>query len=74
MQQEAVRPLLILGTALIAVFSDPMVGAVSAFGTATNIPAFYISFVVTPFASNASELVSSLIFASKKRMVNTRYN
>jgi len=33
--------------------------------------AFYISFVVTPLCSNASELVSSLIFASKKMKVNS---
>lgn len=33
--------------------------------------AFYLSFVITPFCSNASELVSSLIFASKKKKVNS---
>jgi len=33
--------------------------------------AFYVSFVVTPLCSNASELVSSLIFASKKMKVNS---
>lgn len=32
--------------------------------------AFYVSFVVTPLCSNASELVSSLIFASKKKKEN----
>ena len=32
---------------------------------------FYLSFVITPFCSNASELMSSLIFASKKKKVNT---
>ncbi|XP_003386706.1 PREDICTED: uncharacterized protein LOC100632705 [Amphimedon queenslandica] len=35
------------------------------------IPVFYLSFVITPLCSNASELVSSLIFASKKKKVNT---
>merc|ERR1712072_320568 len=39
-------------------------------GEEVNIPAFFISFVVTPLASNASELVSSLIFASKQRKKN----
>ena len=32
---------------------------------------FYISFVVTPFCSNASELVSSLMFAAKKTKTNS---
>ena len=32
--------------------------------------AFYVLFVVTPLCSNASELVSSLIFASKKKKEN----
>ena len=32
--------------------------------------AFYVSFVVTPLCSNASELVSSLVFASKKKKEN----
>ena len=31
---------------------------------------FFASFILTPFASNASELVSSLHFASKKRKKN----
>ena len=37
---------------------------------ASHIPAFYVAFVVTPYASNASELVSSLIFASRKHKKN----
>lgn len=37
----------------------------------TFAPAFYLSFVITPFCSNASELVSSLMFAAKKKKVNT---
>lgn len=32
---------------------------------------FYLSFVITPICSNASELVSSLIFASKKKKINS---
>ena len=32
--------------------------------------AFYVSFVVTPICSNASELVSSLLFAAKKKKEN----
>ena len=46
------------------------VDAVAAFSSASNIPAFFVSFVVTPFASNASELVSSLGFAKAKKIKN----
>ncbi|GAQ81729.1 Calcium-binding EF-hand family protein [Klebsormidium nitens] len=59
--------LLVLGTALIGVFSDPLVDSITIFSRESSIPPFFVSFVVTPFASNASELVSSLLIASKKQ-------
>ncbi len=37
---------------------------------ASHIPPFFVAFCVTPLASNASELVSSLYFASRKHMKN----
>jgi len=58
--------LLAAGTLLVTVFSDPMVEAISAFAGTTGIPAFYVSFVVTPLASNAAEVLASLRFATKK--------
>lgn len=58
--------LLVVGVGMVSFFSDPMVGVITEMGTILNIPAFYVSFVVTPVCSNASELISSLIFASKK--------
>jgi Ca2+/Na+ antiporter len=59
------------GMVLIALFADPMVGAVSSLSSALGLRSpFFASFVITPFASNASELVSSLYFASKKRKKN----
>eukprot|EP01120_Amphizonella_sp_Union-15-10_P006092 TRINITY_DN1903_c0_g1_i1.p1 TRINITY_DN1903_c0_g1~~TRINITY_DN1903_c0_g1_i1.p1 ORF type:complete len:556 (-),score=72.88 TRINITY_DN1903_c0_g1_i1:45-1712(-) len=63
--------LMVFGTLLVAFFSDPMVDVIDNFGTAINVPAFYVSFIITPYCSNASELVSSLIFASKKRKANS---
>jgi len=42
----------------------------SPFLQASKIPPFFVAFCVTPFASNASELVSSLKFASGKRRKN----
>jgi Ca2+/Na+ antiporter len=81
---------LIVGVALVTIFSDPMVDTLTRMvdprnynyyfynsdGTITrgqyiNIPVFYLSFVITPICSNASELVSSLIFASKKKKINS---
>eukprot|EP00897_Mesotaenium_endlicherianum_P006335 jgi/Mesen1/572/ME000107S10807 len=58
------------GAALVAVFADPMVDAIGGFSAATGIPPFFVAFVVTPLASNASELVSSILFARKKRKRN----
>lgn len=58
---------LLLGTVLVGVFADPMVDAISGFSKASGIPSFFVAFIVTPLASNASELVSSLIFAAKKK-------
>mmetsp|Transcript_25760 Transcript_25760/g.31236 ORF Transcript_25760/g.31236 Transcript_25760/m.31236 type:complete len:540 (-) Transcript_25760:955-2574(-) len=58
------------GSAIIFIFSDPLVDTLANFATATKIPKFVVGFVATPFASNSSELVSSLIFASKKRKKN----
>ena len=49
-------------------FVSPQVDAVSGFSKASGIPAFFVSFIVTPFASNASELVTSLQFAMKKKV------
>ncbi len=63
--------LMIVGTVVVFIFSDPMVDVISTLGTLWGIPVFYISFVLTPFCSNASELVASLAFASKKKVANT---
>merc|ERR1712007_100070 len=54
------------GTLLVLVFSDPMVDVLGAWGKALGIPAFYVSFVLAPFASNASELIAASNYAAKK--------
>jgi len=61
---------LTIGTAVITFFSDPMVGVITRFGVATSIPPFYVSFIVAPLASNASELIAAIIFASKQKKEN----
>uniref|UniRef100_A0A0C9S743 TSA: Wollemia nobilis Ref_Wollemi_Transcript_13963_2132 transcribed RNA sequence n=1 Tax=Wollemia nobilis TaxID=56998 RepID=A0A0C9S743_9CONI len=59
--------LLMLGGAILAgIFADPLVDAVDDFSDATNIPSFFISFIAMPLATNSSESVSALIFASRK--------
>lgn len=62
---------IVVGTVLITIFSDGVVSSIDSFGEATGIPTFIIGFVVCPFASNASELISSLQFASRKKKTNT---
>lgn len=68
MQKAAL--LMLGGSTLVAFFSDPLVDSVSNFSKASGVPAFFVAFVITPFASNASELVSSLNFAKKKKIKN----
>ncbi|KAI4333602.1 hypothetical protein L6164_018386 [Bauhinia variegata] len=59
--------LLLLGTVIAAAFADPLVDAVDNFSDATSIPAFFISFIALPLATNASEAVSAIIFASRDK-------
>jgi Ca2+/Na+ antiporter len=55
-----------LGTLLVVLFSDPLVEVLSEVGARTHISPFYISFVLAPLASNASELFASFNYAQKK--------
>jgi len=57
---------MICGTILVLLFSDPMVDVLQAMANMTGVPAFYVAFVLSPLASNASELVASFKLASKK--------
>ncbi|KAH9791256.1 Sodium/calcium exchanger NCL1 [Citrus sinensis] len=58
--------MLLTGTIVAAVCSDPLVDAVDNFSTASNIPSLFVAFIILPFATS-SEAVSALIFASRKR-------
>eukprot|EP00850_Spirogloea_muscicola_P002842 SM000011S19020 [mRNA] locus=s11:414121:418397:+ [translate_table: standard] len=55
------------GVVIVSVFADPTVDAINGFSKASGIPPFFVAFVVSPLASNASELVSSILFAMKRR-------
>ncbi|KAL6626951.1 hypothetical protein ACP70R_030677 [Stipagrostis hirtigluma subsp. patula] len=59
--------LLVLGAAIAAAFADPLVDAVHNFSNATHIPSFFISFIALPLATNSSEAVSAIIFATRKK-------
>lgn len=69
-QQRAIKirafSMLALGTALVLIFSDPMVDVMSEIAVRADIPAFYVSFILAPLASNASEVIASQYYASKK--------
>jgi len=55
-----------LGTLIVLIFSDPMVDVLSAIGDHLDIKPFYIAFVLAPIASNASELIASINYATKR--------
>jgi Ca2+/Na+ antiporter len=48
-----------MGTFAVLLFSDPMVAVMTEIGDRTGISGFYISFVLAPMASNASELIAA---------------
>ncbi|GAM24777.1 hypothetical protein SAMD00019534_079520, partial [Acytostelium subglobosum LB1] len=58
---------LVMGTALVFLFADAFVNIITSFSARIGIPPFYISFIVAPFALNASELVSSWILSGHKK-------
>lgn len=58
---------LVIGTLIAAAFADPLVDVVGNFSNATSIPSFFISFIALPLATNSSEAVSAIIFASRKK-------
>lgn len=58
---------LLLGTALCAAWSGPLVNALGDLASSTGLSAFALSFFLAPLAANSSELVSSLRFAAGRR-------
>merc|ERR1712137_795685 len=57
---------LFVGTLVVVIFSDPMCDNLGTIGVKLNMKPFYVSFVLAPLASNASELVAAMRLASKK--------
>ena len=69
-QQRAIKirsfMMLTIGTGMVIIFSDPMVGVFQEVSHRIGISAFYVSFTLAPLASNASEMISSYYYATKK--------
>lgn len=69
-QQAAIKArafrMLAIGTLLVVYFSDPMVDVMQEIAVRSGLPPFYVSFVLAPLASNASEVIASMYYASKK--------
>eukprot|EP00541_Cyclophora_tenuis_P000268 CAMPEP_0116543568 /NCGR_PEP_ID=MMETSP0397-20121206/1637_1 /TAXON_ID=216820 /ORGANISM="Cyclophora tenuis, Strain ECT3854" /LENGTH=553 /DNA_ID=CAMNT_0004067689 /DNA_START=47 /DNA_END=1708 /DNA_ORIENTATION=- len=69
-QQAAIKRraflMLFIGTALVLLFSDPMVGVFDEIAKRLGLSPFYVSFVLAPLASNASEVIASMYYAAKK--------
>ncbi|KAL6597727.1 hypothetical protein ACP70R_046532 [Stipagrostis hirtigluma subsp. patula] len=57
----------LLGVAIAAAFANPLVATIQNLSSATHIPPFFISFIALPLATNSSEAVSTVIFASQKK-------
>merc|ERR1719198_1767938 len=54
------------GSVLVCLFSDPMCDLLGTMGDKAGVPAFYVSFLIAPLASNASELTAAMKLAAKK--------
>jgi len=70
LQQAAIKrracQMLLLGTTLILLFSNPIVAVINEIAVRINIPPFYVSFVILPVISNAPEIISTQFYARKK--------
>lgn len=58
--------LLFVGAILVAAFSDPTVDVVQEIAGRMGLSPFYVSFILLPFATNASELIASTFYSRKK--------
>jgi len=69
-QEAAVKKkaftMLAIGTFLVVLFSDPMVDVMKEVAVRVKVNPFYVSFILAPLASNASEVLASTYYASKK--------
>ena len=61
-QQTAIKKraflLLLIGTTLAVLFSDPLVDVLQEIASRLGIGSFYVAFVLAPLGSNASEIIA----------------
>lgn len=55
-----------VGTLLVVLFSDPAVDVLGQWGKLVGISPFYVSFILAPWAANASEVLVAVGYASQK--------
>ena len=55
-----------IGSILILIFSDPAIEVMSEVAKRTDISPFFVSFILAPLASNASEVIASYNYSLKK--------
>lgn len=69
-QQRAIKLrafiMLAIGAVLVVLFSDPMVDVMQEIAVRAKVSPFYVSFILAPLASNASEVLASQYYAAKK--------
>lgn len=58
--------LMILGTLLVLVFTDPAVEVMTEIAGRVGVNPFYVSFVLAPLASNASEVIAAYNYAQRR--------
>ncbi|GMN54432.1 hypothetical protein TIFTF001_023556 [Ficus carica] len=58
--------MLLLGTAIVSMFADPLIDTVGNFSEATGIPTFFISFIALPFATNPDAVFTIKVATEKK--------
>ena len=58
--------MLLLGTAIVSIFADPLIDAVDNFSEATRIPTFFISFIALPLATNPDAVFTVKVATEKK--------
>jgi len=54
------------GTAIVLLFSDPMVNVFTSIGLRLGVPNFYVAFILAPLASNLAEVIAAYNYAAKK--------
>lgn len=63
--------LLVLGIIMLALLAEPLIESVHNFSASTNIPSFFVSFVLVPLATNARIAISAIKAVSQQKEKTT---